>query len=208
MVDARHAVVWGPSDSGKTTLLRKGHAECHGVSIWVNHNDESGVVGPRASGREAMHTAVGKYDSWEQSRINLKVENVHRGVKLAAGFAVDLWDTAGVPCQIIVDELHHLIPPNAGGPQENVGEWCYAEGRDNGIKFVGATQRPMQTNYQGAIGDAKYWVPVGEMPPASKGFRDYYGVPSSEHKAEQYHFTVLDRNMDVLHKGKTDESYA
>lgn len=202
----------GPTDSGKTTLLREGHETFDGVSVWCNHrggpNTEytRDVAGYRAQGRQAMNTGVSRYDEWTDVRINLRIDDPERCVRTAVAFARDVWDTVGVPVMLVCDEVQHLIPTDAD-PSENIGLWCYGEGREHGIKFVGATQSPGKVNYKSDMGDARYWAFVGEQAKSSAGFRQYYGVPDEAMPSERFRYAVLSRSMQVLYEGTTDPAY-
>lgn len=207
-MQAEHAVIGGPSDAGKTTLLREMHERVGMPSVWVNHNDESDVAGYRARGRKAMQTGATKAESWSDLRINLRTSNVFDGTAAAVKFAIDAWDTAGVPVQIIVDEAHHLMPDSDKfDPSNNPGLWSFAEGRDKGIKFVAATQSPQQLKFPSAIGNAKWWTWVGEPMPSAKGFLDYYGFPRDRLPESRFSYVVLDRTMQVQYEGKTQPRF-
>lgn len=208
---SEHAFIGGASDGGKTTFTREGHEGFHGVSIWCNHSSgfgdgfETDIAGYRASGREAMQTAPAKYESWTDVRINLRIGNIHECVQTAVEFAIDVWDTVGAPCQIIVDECHHLFDPDG----DDVGTWILKEGRDKGIKGVFATQNPkaITGKPKDALLNVRYWVWVGEWPEQQKGWLDYYGYPRNEVAGERFSYAVMNRNMDVLYTAETDETF-
>lgn len=207
---AEHVIMGGPSGAGKTTELRRMHEEFDGVSVWVNHTSgpvesfASGVAGYRAEGREAMQTAVGKFDEWEEVRVNLKINNINEGLATAAQFAVDVNDTTTsngnpVAVQVICDESHHA--------DDDLFNWYLAEGRDHALKFATATQNPRKWPKDDLI-NARYWVWVGPYASANKGWLDYYGFPRDDMAQKDFTYEVFNRSMERLYKGQTVEEYA
>lgn len=207
---AKHSLVVGVSGSGKTTLLREMHENFNGVSIFVNFeiNDDRAedIAGYRARGRKAMATAVGKFDEWSDVKINLLGDDPMGMVELATDFAVDVWDTAGVPVQIIMDECHHLIG-DAADISENRALWVLAEGRDKGIKGVFATQNPQKLDYTELL-NVPYWAFVGQPATVQKGFFDHWGIDMDDLPDEPHEYQVKDRQMKTLYSGQTQEEYA
>lgn len=218
MVQAQHFVGGGVSGSGKTTLLREAHENFEGVSVFVNHgsgvNDYAdNIAGYRASGRKAMQTAVGKYERWNDVRINLKVNDPVKAATLAANFARDLNDSVNtrqpsdkvVPVQILIDEAH--LAHEGRGPID----WILSEGRDKFIKLGMVTQNPKAYNDDDdQLLNAPYWLWVGEPPEVKgiKGWLQYYEFPLDQMPSEPYEYVVLDRSMNVLYEGTTKEEYA
>lgn len=201
-----HTAICGPSDGGKSTRMREHHETFDGVSIVVNHGDESKIVGYRARGPQAMATGVDQFEDWSDVRINLITNDPLEGVELAIRFAIDVWDTAGVPVQIILDEAHNAFPSDVGEtPQENPVIWALDEGRDKGIKIVLVTQNPKNMPYK-KLDSVKYWVWVGEWSNPMEGFLKYYGF-LEDIPGEQFHVTVFDRTGEVLEQTTTDKDY-
>lgn len=205
--EAYHACICGPSDGGKTTRAREHHATFDGVSIWVNHNGESGIAGHRAIGPKAIATGIGKFEEWRDVRINLQSDSALEGLELALRVARDIWDTAGVPVQIILDEAHNAFGDSYDG---NISDhpmmWAINEGRSHGIKMVPVTQNPQNMPYK-KMDSIKYWVWVGEWSTPMSGFLTYYGF-KDKIDGERFHVTVFDRQSEVVHKTTTDEKYA
>lgn len=211
---SEHVIMGGASDGGKTTELRRMHAEFDGISVFVNHNSGPGsesytsnVAGYRASGRKAMQTATGKFDSWEEVRINLKVDDVDEGLKLAIGFAMDVFDTTSaadnpVATQIIVDEAHHA--------DDELLSWVLAEGRDRAIKGVIATQSLQKFRDNAPlkhdVGNARYRVWVGEWSMDNHGAISYY-FPVEDMVSERFKVQVFSREGERLFTGETQEKY-
>jgi hypothetical protein len=208
-----HVLIGGASDGGKTTELRRMHENFDGVSLWCNHSagiadtHTSNVAGYRAHGRKALHTGVGRYDEWEDVRLNLKIDDPNRNVETAIGFAIDVWDTTSasgypVATQIIVDECHHVAP--------ELLAWILSEGRDKAIKGVFATQaihklrgrEPLDSD----LGNARYRVWVGEWSMENHGVISYY-FPVEEMKSERFLIQSFNREGVKLWEGETDESY-
>lgn len=210
---SEHAITGGVSDGGKTTLWREGHHVFEGVSIWVNHKDgdvssfTERLAGVEAKGRQGCHDAAGQYERWEDVRIDLRIPDVFDGLRLACAYARDLWDTAGVPTQIIVDEAHHVLPKGSGGPEENPANWALAEGRDKGIKLVLITQNPQMMDKTELL-NARYWVWVGEYAQSQRGWLDYYGFDREQLPDDRFEYSVFNREMDLIDTGETNERYA
>lgn len=201
-----HTLIVGASDGGKTTLLREMHDEFQGVSIWINHNDASNVAGYRTVGRKGMHTACARYESWSDVRINFRGDNPLEMMAEAVDFAADVWDTVGVPVQIIADEAHHIVGEGMGTARDNAGMWALAEGRDRGIKFVIATQNAQKLDYDELL-NVKYWAWVGEYAKAQEGFINYWGFDKDSIPRERFQYTVYNRGMEKLYSGETKEKY-
>ena len=208
--EAYHVGVVGASDGGKTTRLREHHETFNGVSVWVNFERSdgsyaSGVAGYRAGGRRAMNTAVSKFKSWSDVRINLKVSDAKEGVSLAYQFAVDVWDTVGVPVQIVVDEADNLI---SKGDTKEDSDLMVAihEGRGKGVKVVLATQNPNNLPFN-KLDSIKYWVWVGEWSKSMEGFINYYGLENDELPSERFQVRVFDRQAKLLYECETKEKY-
>jgi len=199
-------MVCGPSDGGKTTRAREHHATFDGVSVWVNHNGASKVAGHRAAGPEALATGVGKFDAWSDVRVNLVCDDPVDGFELAIRFAVDVWDTAGVPVQIVCDEIHNAFGADQPGPNDNPILWALNEGRDKGIKVLGVTQNPQNMPYK-RMDSVKFWVWVGEYSTPMTGFLEYYGFKDAI-TAERFRVTVFNRQSEVVHETTTTERYA
>lgn len=211
---AEHAVIGGASDGGKTTLLREGHFEFDGQSIWVNHTAGAkdafteGVSGYHCRGRKSMHTGVGEFDDWSDVCLNLRCTDVREGTELAVEHAVDTWDTAGVPTQIIVDESHHLLSEDVDGDRSNPANWALAEGRDRGVKLIVATQNPKALDYT-ELPNARYWVWVGEYTTRQKAWFRHNEFPIDTLREQaRFEYRVFNRSMHELHHGETQEEYA
>lgn len=215
MVRAEHVVCGGASDGGKTTELRRMAHVYDGAVVWCNHTAgehesfETAVPGRSAEDRKEMQQASGKYQEWSEVRINLKIHNINQCVRTAIGYAVDVYDTTRakgnpVSVMIIVDECHHL--------DEELLGWLLSEGRDKGIKAVLATQNVKKLKGHPDLGNARYFVWVGEWANMDKGYLDYYGFPreSDDPKVmpgERFHIDVFDRQMNHLAHGRTDPDY-
>lgn len=191
--------------------MREGASEFDGVVVWCNHNEgygdsrTSNVPGHRAAGREAMQTAVGKYDDWSNVRVNLQVDDIDECVQLAVNFAIDVWDSVGVPTMIIVDECHHLFRKDGS----DAGTWILKEGRDRGIKGVFATQNPkaIPEKANDALMNCRYYVWVGEYSAQNKGWLQYYEYPLDELPGERFKYMVFNRSMETLYSAETQEKY-
>jgi hypothetical protein len=204
---AYHSLIHGTSGSGKTTLLREIAHNTPSPVIIVNHTDERDFPGQRASGRDAMQNAAAKYSQWSDVRINLRVDDVFDGMKLARSYAVDLWDTVRVPCRIIVDEAHTALPDGANGDRDNPANWMLAEGRDKGIVLTLCTQNPHNLDKTELL-NLRYWCPVGPPAEIQRGFIDYYGYPERVHDLDRMEYLVLNKQMDVEFEGETKERFA
>jgi len=214
---SRHTFIGGPSDSGKTTLLREHHARFDGHSIYVNHGSgrsehDEHVAGYVARNRAEIHRAFER-----AGEFNVKVDyrptnqTPTEAMETATSYAVDFGDTVGTstgtPCQVLVDEAHKIMPDDANDPADNDLAFLLAEGRDKGIKAVLADQNPKAVAY-GPLENCRYFVFVGPPSVFSEGFFRYFsGFDKSELPARDFGITVMDRSGDVLHKGETDPEY-
>lgn len=204
---AYHSLIHGPSGEGKSTLGREVASNTPAPVIWINHNDEKNVPGQRASGREAMHTAAGKYSQWADVRVNLRVEDPITGLRQARSYAVDLWDTGNVPCRIIVDEAHAALPDGVDGDRNNPANWILAQGRDKGIALTLITQNPHKLDKTELL-NLRYWCIVGKPANVSRGFLDYYGYPERSTDQEAFEYMVMNKQMEVLYEAETKERFS
>jgi len=217
-MDAYHTLLCGATGGGKTTELRKHHETADCPSVWVNHNDARDVAGYTVHGYKSMLSQLDRYDDWGEVRINYVPENT--SPEGATGVAVqvskDLWDTAGVPVQIIIDECHHALGRGMGGVQSNAGHYALAEGRAFGCKVVAATQNPQNINYRGNRGEStgvpefKYRKWVGEWATEHTGFMNYYGYPTDDDRfpSERFEVVTMNRQSEILYSGETEQKYA
>lgn len=211
---AEHALISGPSDAGKSSLLREGQANFNGQSIIVNHaegeKDEfaEGFAGFHCRGRESMHAGASEFDEWQDVKLNLRIPDAERGLRVAINHAIDTWDTAGVPTQIIVDECQHILHEDVNGDMSNPANWALSEGRDKGIKLVLATQNPKVLDYT-QLPNCRYWAWVGEYTAFQKAFFRHYGFPMDKIKEQdRFEYRVFNRSMQEIYHGKTKERYA
>lgn len=206
-----HCVGLGVSGSGKSTLFREGHEKFDGVSIIINHGDGAmdRVAGHRAVGPKALATGVEKFDDWADVQINLICDDPNDGLELAIRFAVDVWDTAGVPTQIGIDEFHHCFGEDSPEPvpQEHPFLWALTEGRDKGIKIFAFTQSPDNVPYT-KFESVRYIVWVGEYSNTWNGFINHYGFDEDDLPDEQFQVVVFNRKAQPIYQTQTNENYA
>lgn len=207
-MDATHVIGLGPSGGGKSTMLREHHETFDGVSVVVNHSGMDKVAGHRAVGPKAMATGIEKFADWSNVRINLLCDDPVKGAELAIRFAIDVWDTAGVPTQICMDEFQHSFHDDAPDEvHEHPVLWALTEGRDKGIKFTGYTQNPKNVPYT-KMESVKWFVWVGGWSMPMKGFMNYYGLDGDDLPDENYVINVFDRQSKLVYEGETQEKYA
>lgn len=207
----RHALLTGDSGSGKTTRAREVHANCPSMSIVVNHSDESGFAGETVTTMKAAVKATKQFDTVSDVRLNLKVDDVDKGLRIAQRYGVDMFDTFqsnpnfnGV--QVIVPEGHKALPEGKT-PKEHPGKWMAHQGRSSGIKLILESQTPRFFDYA-SLPQFPYWVWVG--PPA--GFHDGFlnahsWIPEEKLPRERYHYVTMDKRGNILFKGKTSETF-
>jgi len=204
---AYHSLVHGPSGYGKTTLLREIAHNTPAPVVWVNHTDERDVPGQRASGRQAMQSAGERYSQWSDVRINITLDDPFQGLKLARSYAADLWDTVHVPCRIIVDEAHTVLPDGANGDRDNPANWILAQGRGKGMILTLCSQNPHNMDKTEML-NLRYWCPVGPPGSVQRGFVDYYGYPRKVHELREHEYLVLNKQMETMYEGHTKERFA
>lgn len=204
-----HTLIVGPSDGGKTTLMREVAEESPCPAVWVNFERRDGYddtyPGVKAGSVSEAHEAVGSFDSWENVAIDLRMSGPEDTANAALDFALDVWDTAGVPVTVLSDEAHNVMPD--GSDESNPGRWALAEGRDKGVKFVMCTQNPQKLEYADLM-NVRYWVWVGEYVSAMNGFIHHWQIDKEALPSDRFEYTVLNRSMDTLYKGTTREEYA
>lgn len=210
---AYHTLVVGDSGTGKTTLLRELHDEFRGVSIWVNHNGETGVRGVVAASERGMRQAVGEYRQWDAVRINMRTERSPTAAFAEArAFAHSVYQTVGVPVQIVLDEAHAALPDSdelSGPGSGNPVRAALHEDRDKGVKVVLGTQDPSDLYYP-PIKQVRHIAWVG--PPSSfhEGFVRYYKLKDIEWPTERFEYVVIKPSMppEVVYRARTNQKYA
>lgn len=211
-MQAWHTGVWGDSGGGKTTLLREMHATFKGVSIVVNHTGEYGFEGRRAASPEKAGEIIQQAASWSNIRINYRSQRpAKQQVRELRRLCGEIWDYAGVPQQLLVDEIFELIPDYKQDSGPGSGNPIIAglkEDRDQGTKVVIATQDPTELYYP-AVKQLQYHVWCGRPAKFHRGFMDYMGFPRDELMAlDDHEYLVLDKQAKVVDRGQTKEQYA
>lgn len=215
---SRHTFVFGPSDAGKSTYLREFQDKFPGHTIFVNHASgtgdyDGGFAGHRCATRQEIHKAVER-----SGRIDAPIDfrppssKPREAFSEAAMYAVDYADSVGsrtgTPVQIICDEFHQAMPDGDGDPSENPAAYLLHEGRDKGIKVVGATQRPPKLDYD-PLAQAKYFCFVGNPSVFAEGFFRYFsGFDMDDMPDREYQISVLNRSGELMHERETDTKYA
>lgn len=221
---AKHVLLAGSSGGGKTTRGRQMHAEHDGVSIWVNHNDET-VPGETVRSLSDMQAAVQACSSVEavrNLRLDYRCASALDGAQTARTFARAIGDhfDAEVCTQVIVDEAHTALPDSenesavaSGNP---VAKMLH-EDRSLNVKCVLATQDP-QDLYYPPTKQCKHIVWCGPVSTFHKGFVSYYnlnemvagdGVEHADLPTEDFEVVVIKPTLPprVVHRTETDPQY-
>lgn len=207
-----HTGVWGDSGGGKTTLLRQMQEEFDGVSIVVNHTDEPRFAGEHVGGIEGMRRAIREGPEWSETRINLRSgRDVETQIREVRQVCHEVWEYAGVPQQVIVDEAWVQLPDYKAesGPQaDNPLRDGLHNDRDNGTKYVLAAQDPTDMFYP-PVKQCPYHVWVGEPAMQHRGFMDYFGLPRDElMRLSTHEYAVMDKQGNILQRGETQERFS
>lgn len=198
-MQAHHTLVAGDSGGGKTTLMREMHDTFPGLSIWVNHNGESGVAGKRASGLRAIQTA-------DRNTINLRVSDAREGAQTAREAARSYHEATGYPAQVIADEAQEdLLPDGTNAPDTAVKRGLHQD-RDHGVKWVVATQDPTDLHYT-PLKQVQHWVWVGPWSTFHEGFLRYFSMPREELPDEAFQWVKFNKQMGVTGRGETKQKY-
>jgi len=204
---AYHTLVFGNSGSGKTTYLREMHdtfpdETSGGISIWINHNKESV---PDGRGFDSA-TTVSDYQSLVDAveagykRINYHVPQ-ETGITHVRSIA---YHVTRQPVQAIVDESQNVLPDGQEDSELAVG---LHEDRDEGVKWVLATQDPSDLDYP-PVKQCAYYVAVGEPSAFMEGFLRYFSINREDLPDSRFSYVVMDRTMNVIAEGKTQSRYA
>lgn len=196
-MDAHHIGVFGDSGSGKSTYIHERHATFSGLSIYLNHHGEGGIRGARIHGYEGALRA-------DRTTLNMKVDDPVVGAKQARSFAREYASETGHPAQIVVDEAQDVMPD--GSADDNPVRDGLHKDRDRRIKWVVATQDPSDLAY-GPLKQCAHFVWVGEPASWHEGFFRYFRVPRDDLPGKRFRYVVLDKQMNVVHRGTTDPTY-
>ena len=194
-MDANHVLVAGPSGGGKSTYLREMHARQEGPSIYMTTKGNERTAHHRPPERVRQSSA--RYPSdMEQAR----------------QWAIQRSETV----QIIVDECQNA-------PAFREGEGPLADGlhedRSRGVKYVIATQNPMdlRTNERGygPVQQCEYWVWCGPLKTWHEGFFQSNGMSDMIElmPQENYQYAVLNPTASVpaseriVHRDVTDPRF-
>lgn len=207
-----HTGVWGDSGGGKSTLLREMHDRYEGVSIVLNHTSEAGFRGGRAGSPKRARSLIGTADAWEDIRIQWRSQRpLNEQVREIRALCAEIWDEAGVPQQVLVDEAHKILPDykaDSGPGSGNQLRDALHQDRDQGTKVVIASQDPTDLYYP-PVKQCRYHVWVGTPGNFHRGFMDYMGLPRDElSMLEDHEYAVLDKQGTILERGRTKETYA
>jgi hypothetical protein len=196
---AHHTLVAGDSGGGKTTLMRELHDTYPGLSIWINHHDESNVAGKRASGLRAIQTA-------DRTTINLRVSDGVRGAEIAREACREYHEASGFPAQIIADEVQDGLLPDGSSPPDTPVKQGLHQDRDHAIKWVVASQDPSDLHYT-PLKQIQHWIWVGPWSTFHEGFLRYFSIPRDDLPSEPYEWVKFDKRMTVTGRGTTKEKY-
>lgn len=198
MVQAKHALITGDSGGGKTTLMREYHAEWDGVSIWINHNNETVPGGNVATNFQEL---VGMVRSGKQ-HINYRADQLE-GVQHARSIG---YHETVKPTQIIVDEIHNVWPKDG---EVNAVKTCLHEDRDTPICLRFATQDPQDLKPYTPLKQAKFFVWCGQWNGFHDGFFNAHPwFPRSKLPEKQHEYVVISKQGEVLYRNETKEKYA
>lgn len=196
---AYHTLVAGDTGGGKTTLMREMHDRFPGLSIWVNHNGETNVAGVRASGVEAVQNST-------RNTVNLQVEDVNEGSRMARSVGRSYHEATGYPFQVIVDEAQTAALPDGSTVPDTPLRRGLHEDRDHGGKWVVATQDPSDLHYT-PIKQCRWFVWCGTPSAWHQGFLDYWRIDKADLPDREYAFVVMDKNMEPVYRGETSKKY-
>ena len=194
-MQAEHELVAGPSGGGKTTLLREKHARHEGPSIFMTTKPNERTAHERPPERYRRSSASYPED-----------------VRSARQWARDIDGVA----QVIVDEAQNAPSFTEGeGPLKD----GLHEDRSSGVKWVVATQNPMdlrtKANGYGPIQQCRYWVWCGPLKTWHEGFFDGNGMADMKGlmPTENYEYVVIDPTASLppgertVHRGETERRF-
>jgi len=149
--DAGNLMVFGRSQTGKTTAAREIHAENNRISIWLNERGKHRV--PNVAGKEVRGIkAIESGLAAGETKFNFLSSNRDRDIAILQEWA---WNKADrynreMPMQIVADELQRLAP-NSGKKDlkgRDTVRILLKEGMKRGVKLVGITQDPVSVDRQ------------------------------------------------------------
>lgn len=205
-MQAYHTLVAGDSGGGKTTYLREAQDTYPGLSVWINHSGTDGISG-RDLEDAATVTSLAEARRSDATRLNWRCNDPLKAARDARQLCHEYHDATGYPTQVIVDEAQDRVLPDGDVESDNPVKRMLHEDRDRALKVQVATQDPQDLAYT-PLKQCQYWVWVGEWATFHKGFLNYFDFPKSELPTEPYEYVVLDKRMNVLHRGETSEEYA
>lgn len=149
--DAGNLLVFGRSQTGKTTAVREIHARNRRVSIWLNERGKDrvpNVAGKQIRGIRALESGLAE----DRYKFNYLANDRISAIQDLRSWAWDKSEKSGrrFPMQIVVDEIQHVAPQSnerelAG--RDDVRQFL-KEGMKRNVKFIGITQDPVSMDRQ------------------------------------------------------------
>jgi hypothetical protein len=212
-MQAYHTGVFGDSGGGKTTLLREMHDRFSGPSIVVDTTMDgvSGFAGTRVASVSDAQRAVRTAGAWDTVRLVWRTragDQAMRDGRTIRQFAHKLAEQSKAPVQVIVDEAQNVLSEGqVGDDYQNPYQAMLHEDRDKGLKVVVASQDPQDLAY-GPLKQATRYVWVGRWSSFHEGFFRYFKINTEDLPDQKYQYVTLNRRMNVVEKGETNEEYA
>jgi len=205
---AHHGLVSGDSGTGKSTLLAEMAARFDGLTIIVDPAGDQKFSGHNLD-TETVRSESGIKQS-SKPIVTYRPTNLDRDLSMIREVAKQYRRQTGQPVQIILDESQQVFGTELDPSHPAKG--LLHEDRDNGIKFVLATQDPsdLQPNYS-ALKQCRHMVFVGPPSPFHEGFVRYFSLPKDEMPEQDYRYVVFGKGKlewTVEYRGETSTEYA
>jgi hypothetical protein len=149
--DPGNLIVFGRSQTGKTTAVREIHAKNNRLSIWLNepgkHRVEN-VSGKRVRGLRAIESGMAE----DTYKFNYIASDRASDIQELQEWAWRKAEKSGrrLPMQIVVDEIQRVAPQSNKHdlPGRDEIRVLLKEGMKRNVKFVGITQDPVSMDRQ------------------------------------------------------------